>query len=175
MPVGPGEETQRARIAADFGVAPDQVLTLSNRDTQVRLAAGAPDTEVRLAPPSDEFFYVAQLDEATATQLCNIDTRRCKPRIVEGAANAAERTAVVVLDRVAPETPLGEVDEAIAELRVQLEHFDIYVLDGAIRAQFGTDELIIYASGFTDDADRAAFCTAARLPSCEPVLLEPAR
>ena len=171
-PAGAGKEAQRQDIAADFGIAPEQVLTLNNRDTEVRDGT-ARDPLIQRTAPSVEFFYVPALDQQVATNLCAPDPRRCVARVVEGAANAAEGTPIIVIDELAPTTPLAEVDATLERLRTDLGYRDIYVLDGTRRPTLGSTDLVIFASNFTDETARQAFCASSGLPACEPVQFPP--
>ena len=172
--VGAGEEADKRDIAADFGIPVEAIQTLSNRDTQILEAVGDLDDRAHDAPAATRFFYVPnQLDQTEAERVCSASPQRCVARIVEGAANAAEGTSIIVLDLLAATSPLTDVDTALDAFRERLGYRNIYVLDGAERAQFDTDELVVYASGFVDETARASFCAAARLDPCEPVLLAP--
>ncbi len=166
-------EARKARLAADFGVPVEQLAVFTNRDT----IAKQPDGSVGARP--------TRARRAAATSTSPRPTRppptRSAPRPRVRGVAAGRGGARVGGEQGPPARPAcrrrrrsPSSTQQLDTLRPKFVGHGVYAVAGKDYPKLGTTRAVLFVTGFADDADRQAFCTANTITNCTGFAFEPA-
>ena len=68
---------------------------------------------------------------------------------------------------------IAELDQQLDTLRPKFVGHGVYAVAGKDYPKLGTTRAVLFVTGFADDAERQAFCTANTITNCTGFAFEP--
>ena len=112
-------------------------------------------------------------DQATADAIC-AKAAGCEVLQLVGAARESAGSKVLLLDPLPATATIADLDQQLDTLRPKFVGHGVYAVAGKDYPKLGTTRAVLFVTGFADDAERQALCTANTITNCTGFTFEPA-
>ena len=91
-----------------------------------------------------------------------------------GAHGSRRAARSLLLEPLPATATIAELDQQLDTLRPKFVGHGVYAVAGKDYPMLGTTRAVLFVTGFADDAERQAFCTANAITNCTSFTFEPA-